>query len=123
MKLYTKPVVSIDSGLAEGVYAASGANNGVTVTSKKIDNDWGGSGQATFNLDLSKVNSSQLTVIMTFNMDISNGWGGGASATVSGKQLTLSWYSAPESAEITVQANGDVTQLQCTGTSYSNANS
>ena len=28
MKTYTKPVVTIDNGMAEGVYAASGANQG-----------------------------------------------------------------------------------------------
>lgn len=122
MKLYAKPVVTIDSGLAEGVYAASGAAAySIPVSSQEVAANWGDSGQVKFTIDLSNVNSSQLTVVMTFNMDISNGWGGGASATASGKQLTLSWYNAPSSAEITVQANGDVTKLQCTGTSYSNS--
>lgn len=120
MKLYTKPVITIDSGLAEGVYAASGSSNGVRVTSKTINNDWGSSGQATFSIDLSNVNPSQLTVIMTFNMDITNGWGGGASAAASNNQLTLNWYSAPATADISVQANGNIKQLECTGTSYSN---
>lgn len=121
MKLYTKPVVTIDSGLAEGVYAASGAAYSIPVGTPTIVANWTDSGQVKFTIDLSNVNLSNLTVIMTFNMDISNGWGGGANATVNGKQLTLYWYSAPTSAEITVQANGDVTQLQCTGTSYSNS--
>ena len=30
MKTYEKPVVSVDTGLAEGVYAASGATQGLT---------------------------------------------------------------------------------------------
>lgn len=119
MKLYTKPVITIDSGLAEGVYAASGAN-GVSVSSSTVVADWGDSGQAKFTLDLSNVNRSQLTVIMIFNMDITNGWGGGASASATGQQLTLTWYSAPDTADITVQANSDGKQLKCTGTSYSN---
>ena len=126
MKLYTKPVITIDSGLAEGVYAASGAGNdssgNINVTFLRYDGDWGNGGTAVYTVDLSGLNPSQLTVIMTFNMDISGGWGGGSSANVSGKQLTLTWYSAPSSAEISVQVQGsDVKQLQCTGTSYSNS--
>ena len=125
MKQYTKPMISIDNGMAEGVYAASGANTDgagtITISSPSVVANWGNSGQATFTLDLSKMDPSQLTVILTFNMDISNGWGGGANASVSGNNLSLIWYSAPSSADITVQANGDITQLKCTGYSYSNA--
>lgn len=123
MKQYSKPIISIDTGMAEGVYAAaSGAGNEITVSSPKVVNNWGSSGQAEFSLDLSKMNPSQLTVILTFNMDISSGWGSSANATTNGHNLTLNWYSAPTSAEITVQANGDITQLKCTGYSYTNAN-
>lgn len=123
MKLYTKPVITIDSGLAEGVYAASGAGNDISVSSPEILYDWGSSGQVNFTLDLSNVNPSDLTVVMIFNMDIAKGWGGGSTATNSGNQLNLYWYSAPSSATITVQAEDGFKQLQCTGTSYSNANS
>ena len=121
MKRYEKPVVTVDAGLAEGVYAASGAGNGVSAGSLSVINDWGGSGQAKFTLDLSNTNPSQLTVVVTFNHDIAGGWGGGASATYSGNKLTLSWYSAPATAEITVQANGAITQLRITGCSASNS--
>lgn len=119
MKVYEKPVVSVDAGMTEGVYAASGAG-GIKTGNKTIVADWGGSGQAKFDLDLSNVNLSQLTVVLTFNMDISSCWGGGASVSCSGKTATLTWYSAPTSAEITVQANGDIKNLQITGSSYSN---
>lgn len=123
MKQYSKPIISIDIGMAEGVYAASGADsNAIAISSPSATADWGGSGQATLTLDLSKMNPSQLTVILTFNMDISSGWGGGASASASGHNVTLTWYNAPETAEITVQANGDINQLKCTGYSYTNAN-
>lgn len=121
MKQYSKPMISIDAGMAEGVYAASGAS-AIKISDPTVTADWGGSGQATLTLDLSNMNPSQLTVILTFNTDIANGWGGGASASASGHNLTLTWYSAPESAEITVQANGDINQLKCTGYSYTNAN-
>lgn len=121
MKIYEKPIISVDAGLAEGVYAASGANGGVTVSAINVISDWGNSGQANLVLDLSSLNPSQLTVVLTFNMNISNGWGGGASVSVSGKSLTLNWYSAPSTAEISVQVQGaDIKQLQCTGSSYSN---
>ena len=123
MKQYSKPIISIDIGMAEGVYAASGADsNAIAISSPSATADWGGSGQATLTLNLSKMNPSQLTVILTFNMDISSGWGGGASASTSGHNVTLTWYNAPETAEITVQANGDINQLKCTGYSYTNAN-
>lgn len=123
MKQYSKPMISIDAGMAEGVYAASGStSNAITISTPTVVADWGGSGQATLTLDLSNMNPSQLTVILTFNMDISSGWGGGASASASGHNLTLTWYSAPESADITVQTSDNIKQLQCTGYSYTNAN-
>lgn len=121
MRRYEKPVVTVDAGLAEGVYAASGAGNGVSIGNLSVINDWGSSGQAMFTLDLSNVNRSQLTVTVTFNNSIGNGWGGGASAVVSGNKVILYWYSAPETAQITVQANCAIAQLQITGCSASNS--
>lgn len=122
MKQYTKPMVSIDDGMAEGVYAASRSSSAsIGISGPNVINNWGTSGQSTLSLDLNQMKLSQLTVTLTFNMDISNGWGGGASATFSGKSLSLYWYSAPSTADITLQANGDITQLKCTGYTYSNA--
>ena len=122
MKVYEKPVVSVDAGMTEGVYAASGAGGSiVTVDFLRYDGDWGNGGTAVFNVDLSAMNPSQLTVVLTFNVSISGCWGGGASSSVIGKTATLTWYSAPSSAEISVQVQGsDVKQLKCTGSSYSN---
>ena len=122
MKIYEKPVVSVDAGMMEGVYMQSGgaSGGGVGVSSPEIVNNWGTSGQVKYKIDLSGLNPSQLTVVLTFNTDIVNGWGGDASASASEKSLTLTWYSAPSTADITVQINGDVNQLQCTGSSYSN---
>ena len=120
MREYRKPVVTVDAGLAEGIYAASGAGNSVSAGSLEVYNKWNGGGQAKFTLDLTNANRSQLTVTVKFNNDISNGWGDGASASSSGNQLTLSWDSAPETADITVQANGVIKQLKITGCSASN---
>ena len=45
MKAYEKPVVSADMGMAEGVYAASGANQGgVSVTFGGVIRHQGGMG-------------------------------------------------------------------------------
>lgn len=122
MSNYEKPVISVDAGMAEGVYAASGSSGGsISVNFLRYDGDWGTGGTAVFNVDLSGLNPSQLTVVLTFNMNISGGWGGGASASVSGKEVTLTWYSAPSSAEISIQVQGsDVKQLKCTGSTSSN---
>ena len=119
---YEKPVVSVDAGLAEGVYAASGSTSGsVSVKFLRYDGDWGNGGTAVFNVDLSNVKPSQLTVVLTFNMNINGGWGGGAGASAAGQELTLTWYSAPSSAEISVQVQGaDVKQLKCTGSRAQN---
>ena len=121
MKWYEKPIVTVDAGLAEGVYAASGAGSNVSVGGLSVVFDWGGSGQAKFTLDMSNVNRSQLTVTVTFNNTLTAGWGGGATSTLSGNKVVLYWYSAPETAEITVQANGAIAQLQITGCSASNS--
>lgn len=122
MKLYTKPVIKVDSGIAEGIYAASGASTSdISVSFLRYDGDWGNGGTAVYSVDLSAVNHNQLTVIFTFNMDISGGWCNGASNSFSGKQLTLTWYTAPSSADISVKVQGnDIKQLECTGCSYSN---
>ena len=119
---YEKPVITVDAGMAEGVYAASGAEDttGISYSTGDVIADWGGSGQANFTLTLSNANPSQLTVVLTFNMDISGAWGGSASSSVSGKAVTLTWYSAPASATITVQANGTIKDLEIKNATYSN---
>lgn len=121
MKVYEKPVVSVDAGMAEGVYAASGATGGVDVKFLRYDGDWVNGGTAVYNVDLSGLNPSRLIVELNFNMAISGAWGSNSDSSVSGKAVTLTWYSAPSTAEIFVQVQGaDVKQLQCTGSSYHN---
>lgn len=41
MKMYKKPIVTVDAGLAEGVYAASGAKGTLNVTYHGV---WGSLG-------------------------------------------------------------------------------
>mgnify|MGYP004643218835 FL=1 len=108
--------------MAEGVYAVSGTEDttGISYSTGDVIADWGDSEQANLTLTLSNANPSQLTVVLTFNMDISGAWGGGASNSVSGKTVTLTWYSAPASATITVQANGTIKDLEIKNATYSN---
>ncbi len=120
---YEKPVITVDAGMAEGVYAASGAGNTASISSSAltITADWGNdNGQAKFTLDLTNVNHSQLTVVVSFNTNLAGGWGGGASASVSGNQLTAAWYSAPDNPEFYVQVDSSLKSLEITGVTYSN---
>lgn len=123
MNHYEKPIISIDTGLAEGIYAASGAaESAVTFTEFTKVADWGnGNGQLNFTANLSKLpNKSNLTLTITFNSNIDNIWGSGASVACNGKIASLSMYSAPESATFTVQVTGSLSTLQITGYTYSN---
>ena len=114
--------VTIDAGLAEGVYAASGAKNAVTLSELSTVANWGSdNGQLKFTADLSGVNLSQLTLVITFNQNISNAWGGGASVSVNGKTATATWYSAPTSAELNVQVNSGLSTLKIDSYSYHNS--
>lgn len=36
MKLYKKPIISIDAGIAEGIYAASGTTYTFTIADKEV---------------------------------------------------------------------------------------
>ena len=118
---YKKPLVTIDAGLAEGVYAASGAVNTVQLSDLKVFNSWGEGGQLTFTADLSGADPSQLVLVVTFNQEIANAWGGGTNVTVSGKTtMTAEWYSAPTSAEFTVQVSAGISTLKIESFSYYN---
>ena len=45
MRTYKKPVVTVDAGMAEGVYAASGASKGtLNVTYYGVWDRWGSNG-------------------------------------------------------------------------------
>lgn len=49
---YEKPVITVDAGMAEGVYAASGTENTASISYSEgsVTADWGTSGQVTFSL-------------------------------------------------------------------------
>lgn len=122
VKVYEKPVVSVDAGMAEGVYAASGATGGVTAGEMTVVANWGGSGQVKFALDLSDINRENLIVNITFNLEVNSIWGAGSTGTCNGKVATVSWSSriAGEHPELTVQVNGNVNELKILGISCQN---
>lgn len=124
MKTYTKPVISIDQGLAEGIYAASGNNpNPVTLSELSKTADWGSdNGQLSFSADFSNLsNLSQLTLSVTFNHPIDNAWGGGASVSWNGNTAKFSWYSAPVTAEgLMIQVSAHLSEMAISSFSYSN---
>ena len=122
MKTYKKPIISVDSGLAEGVYAASGADS-VTFSKFSKVADWGNdNGQLNFTVDFSKtVNLSQLTLKITFNQTIAAAWGGGASVTVNGSEMSCTWYSAPSHADFTIQVDKGLSTVSITRYSCTNA--
>ena len=53
---YEKPVITVDAGMAEGVYAASGAPT-ISLTYLRNDGDWNNGGTNVYTLDLSALNN------------------------------------------------------------------
>ena len=129
MKTYEKPIISVDEGLAEGVYAASGSGNNsaaneIIITYNKIDSNWGGSGQISLSADYSGLtNRSGLSVTLQFNMPVKNVYGDGISghSNLPASTITLSYWGVPASTgTIIVQADGDINALTFDGYSYKN---
>ena len=71
MKTYKKPVVTVDAGMAEGVYAASGASQGtLNVTYHGVWDRWGtNGGKGLAMADWSDLNGT-ITLNITFNETI-----------------------------------------------------
>lgn len=118
MSMYKKPVISVDTGMAEGVYAASGSSSSeLTISAGTIVANWGNdNGQKKFSIDTTNVEDGKTTITLYFNNTISNCWGGGASVTVSGQEATLTWHTIfKETKEIYVQVDSNINNLKITG--------
>lgn len=116
---YEKPVITISPDLSEGVYAASGKQ--LSLSGRTVIDRWNGGGSLLYTLNMAGQDPSQLSVTITCNAELSDGWGDGASKSVSGNSVTLTWYSAPESATIHVQTRSmDVDQFEAVSVSASN---
>ena len=125
MNTYKKPVVSVDSGMAEGVYAASGASKGtLNVTYYGVWDRWGtngGKGLAMANW--SDINGT-ITLNITFNDTVDEVETDDASVqrTWSGKTATLTFASTaanPLTIGIHLNHGTSIDNLQMTGFTYS----
>ena len=91
-KTYEKPVISIDTGISEGVYAASGSGT-VTVSDAGIWDRWDGGGKHGFTISWSGLDGT-VVVTLNFNDTVDEvAAEGGASATCSGSTATVTFSS------------------------------
>ncbi len=125
MKTYKKPVVTVDAGMAEGVYAASGATQGtLNVTYVGVWDKWetnGGKGLA--QADWSGINGT-ITLNITFNDTIDQVETDDASVqeSWSGKTATLTFASTatnPLTIGVHIDHGASIDDLQMTGFTYS----
>ena len=125
MKAYTKPVVTIDNGMAEGVYAASGANQGtLNVTYQGVWDRWGTNGGKGLALaDWSGIDGT-ITLNITFNDTVDQAETTDASVQTSwsGQTATLKFASKAEkplTIGIHIDHGTSIDDLKMTGFTYS----
>ena len=125
MKTYERPVVSVDTGLAEGVYAASGAAQGkLNVTYVGVWDRWGtNGGKGLAMADWSGIDGT-ITLNITFNDTVDQVETDDASvqASWSGKTATLTFASTatnPLTIGIHLNHGTSIDNLKMTGFTYS----
>ena len=125
MKTYKKPVVTVDAGMAEGVYAASGATQGtLNVTYVGVWDKWGtNGGKGLAQADWSGINGT-ITLNITFNDTIDQVETDDASVqeSWSGKTATLTFASTatnPLTTGVHIDHGASIDDLQMTGFTYS----
>lgn len=124
MKTYKKPVVTVDAGMAEGVYAASGAKGTLNVSYYGVWDRWGtngGKGLAMANW--SDLNGT-ITLNITFNETIDQVETDNASvqASCSGNTATLTFASTasnPLTIGVHIDHGTSIDDLKMTGFTYS----
>ncbi len=135
MKSYEKPIVVVNDGLSEGVYAASGTGDCWTVVAPSVQ-DWNGSHHVfeiqCVHSDAVEHISSASTVVLTFNNDLTDAYSefectfSGNTATIkrelhanaykSGDTMTYKvWAKAADEATTKALAVTDAT-ISCTKT-------
>ena len=125
MKTYKKPVVTVDAGMAEGVYAASGATQGtLNVTYVGVWDKWGtNGGKGLAQADWSGINGT-ITLNITFNDTLDQVETDDASVqeSWSGKTATLTFASTatnPLTIGVHIDHGASIDDLQMTGYTYS----
>lgn len=124
-KVYQKPVISVDPGLAEGVYAASGASQGtLNVTYHGVWDRWGNNGGKGLAMaDWSGIDGT-ITLNVTFNDTIDQAETDDASVQTSwsGKTATFTFASTatnPLTIGIHLNHGTSIDDLKMTGFTYS----
>ena len=125
MKTYNKPVVTVDAGMAEGVYAASGARQGtLNVTYVGVWDKWGtNGGKGLAQANWSGINGT-ITLNITFNDTLEQVETDDASVqeSWSGKTATLTFASTatnPLTIGVHIDHGVSIDNLQMTGFTYS----
>ena len=124
MKTYKKPVVTVDAGMAEGVYAASGAKGTVNVSYYGVWDKWGtNGGKGLAMAGWSDINGT-ITLNITFNETIDQVETDNASvqASCSGNTATLTFASTasnPLTIGVHIDHGTSIDNLQMTGYTYS----
>lgn len=125
MRTYKKPVVTVDAGMAEGVYAASGASKGtLNVTYCGVWDRWGlNGGKGLAQADWSGIDGT-ITLTINFNDTVDEIETDDASVqkSWSGRTATLTFASTasnPLTIGIHLNHGTSIDSLQMTGFSYS----
>ena len=125
MKTYKKPVVTVDAGMAEGVYAASGATQWtLNVTYVGVWDKWGtNGGKGLAQADWSGINGT-ITLNITFNDTLEQVETDDASVqeSWSGKTATLTFASTatnPLTIGVHIDHGVSIDDLRMTGFTYS----
>ncbi len=125
MKAYKKPMITVDAGLAEGVYAASGASQGtLNVTYYGVWDRWGTNGGK----GLAQANWSDIDGTITLNINFNDTVDeietddASVQKSWSGKTATLTFASTaanPLTIGIHLNHGTSIDNLQISGFSYS----
>lgn len=124
MKMYKKPIVTVDEGLAEGVYAASGAKGTLNVTYHGVWDRWGtNGGKGLAMADWSGIDGT-ITLNITFNDTVDQAEAGDASVqtSCSGNTATFTFASTasnPLTIGIHLNHGTSIDDLKMTGFTYS----
>ena len=125
MKTYKKPVVTVDAGMAEGVYAASGASKGtLNVSYYGVWDRWGTNGGKGLAMANWSDIDGTITLNITFNDTIDQVESTDASvqASCSGKTATFTFASTasnPLTIGVHIDHGTSIDDLKMTGFTYS----
>lgn len=125
MRTYKKPVVTVDAGMAEGVYAASGASKGIlNVTYYGVWDRWGSNGgKGLAQADWSDIDGTiTLTINLNDTVDEIETDDASVQKSWSGQTATLTFASTasnPLTIGIHLNHGTSIDNLQMTGFSYS----